>query len=401
MYNIHMNIDTLLLEIEKAGFQNLPKSVPGKDIKILKNLCSAIAGPNYITENQSRLLVKILKENIQHLTVDRTVAELALANPLWANLFRQVDQTKKLFIGKDSHGDLTLVLEVAFNANLKKILKNLGSECDGNLVTSNGRIFLTDLTEKNIVLLVDTLMPEGFEIDRTIIDHHKTIKSWKIEEIQSRYFTENLIDTNLYKSLVTDIGELATANIDVIQDRSVRYQYIINTPKNTEKTLKNQIIFRNNPKVWIDSNTTALSDVIAELQAIGRLPLLLVIESHVQPKALEFLKNIDSALQSCNITDSVGVYFRLDNDPIGKEFNTLIAERKYNTVLDENTKVACVSNGKIPKFFLKSAWKPKAVISIGTTLRHSKTSVYANCCDLIVSYHHTESLMEFRPNLCP
>ena len=69
MYNIHMNIDTLLLEIEKAGFQNLPKSVPGKDIKILKNLCSSISGPNYITENQSRLLVKILKENAQHLPV--------------------------------------------------------------------------------------------------------------------------------------------------------------------------------------------------------------------------------------------------------------------------------------------------------------------------------------------
>jgi hypothetical protein len=401
MYNIHMNIDTLLLEIEKAGFQNLSKSVPGKDIKILKNLCSSILGPNYITENQSRLLVKILKENAQHLPVDVTIVELALTHPTWAKAFRQVDQTKKLFIGKDTQGDLTLVLEVAFNANLKKILKNLGSECEGNLVTSNGRMFLTDLTEKNIVLLVDALIPEGFEIDRTIIDHYNTIKSWKIEEIQSRYFTENLIDTNLYKSLVTDIGELATADIDIIQDRSVRYQYNINTPKNTEKTLKHQLIFRTGPKVWIDSNATALQEVFAELQAINRFPLLLVIESHVQPKALEFLKTIDSALQDCNITDRVGVYFRLDNDPIGKEFNTLIAERKYNTVLDDSTKIACVSNGKIPKFFLKSAWKPKAVISIGTTLRHSKTSVYANCCDLIVSYHHTESLMEFRPNLCP
>jgi hypothetical protein len=284
---------------------------------------------------------------------------------------------------------------------LKKILKNLGSECDGNLVTSNGRTFLTDLTEKNIVLLVDALTPEGFEIDRTIKDHYSTIKSWKIEEIQSRYFTENLIDTNLYKSLVLDIGELVSADIDTIQDRSVRYQYIINTPKNTEKSLKNQLIARDSSKVWIDSNTVSLTDVITELKNIKRFPLLLVIESHVQPKALEILKNIDSALKECEISDGVGIYFRLDNDPIGKEFNTLIAERKYNTVLDETTKIACVSNGKIPKFFLKSQWKPMAVISVGTTLRHSKTSVYANCCDLIVSYHHTESLMEFRPNLCP
>lgn len=401
MYNKHMNIDTLLLEIEKAGFQNLPKSVPGKDIKILKNLCSSITGPNYITENQSRLLVKILRENVNFLGVDKTLVDLSLENPTWARTFRAVDNTKKLFIGKDGQGDLTLVLEVAFNANLKKILKNLGSECDGNLVTSNGRTFLTDLTEKNIVLLVEALSSEGFEIDRTIKDHYNTIKSWKIEEIQSRYFTENLIDTNLYKSLVSDIGDLATADISVIQDRSVRYQYIINTPKNTEKSVKNQLITRNSSKVWIDSNTVSLSDVITELKNINRFPLLLVIENHVQPKALEILKNIDLALKECEISEGVGIYFRLDNDAIGKEFNTLIAERKYNAVLDDNTKIACVSNGKIPKFFLKSSWKPMAVISVGTTLRHSKTSVYANCCDLVVSYHHTESLMEFRPNLCP
>lgn len=401
MYNKHMNIDTLLLEIEKAGFQNLPKSVPGKDIKILKNLCQLISSPNYITENQSRLLVKILKENAQNLNVDQEMIATALVAPTWMRTFRLVDQTKKVFIAKTSHSDPMLVVEAAFTANLKKILRSLGSELDSNLTTSNGRTFITDLTEKNIVLLVDSLTPEGFDFDQTIKDYYSTIKSWKIEEIQSRYFTENLIDTNLYKSLVNDIGDLSSADFDILCDRSVRYQYVINTPENTEKSLKNQLVHRNTSKVWIDSNANSLADVITELKNIKRLPILVVIESHVQPKALEHLKNIDEALKKCEIFDGVGVYFRLDNDPIGKEFNTLIAERKYNAVLDENTKVACVSNGKIPKFFLKSPWKPMAVISVGTTLRHSKTSVYSNCCDLIVSYHHTESLMEFRPNLCP
>jgi hypothetical protein len=181
----------------------------------------------------------------------------------------------------------------------------------------------------------------------------------------------------------------------------MRYQYIINTPEKTEKNLKNSISLRTSPKLWINSTTTELSDVIAELINLKRLPVLVVMESHMQPKSLENLKKLDDALKKCGIFDGVGIYFRLDNDEVGKEFNALIAERKYNKPLDDQTLVACVPNGKIPKFFLKNAWRPMAVIAIGTSLRHSKTSVYANCCDLIISYNHTESLMEFRTNLCP
>ena len=396
-----MNVDALLLEIEKRGFNNLPKEVPVKDIKILKSLCTVISGPSFITENQGRLLVKILNENKAHLVTVADLLETSLAYPLWSYPFRPVDQTKKLFIGKAHGGELVIYIEFANNANLRKVVNNLHKDLDGSTTSVNGRIFLTNLTEKNIVLLVDTLGPQGFEISTELKNHYDTIKSWKIEEIQSRYFTENLLDTALYKDLTNEIGALSDNDISIVHDRSMRYQYIINTPEKTEKNLKNSISLRTSPKVWINSTTTELSDVIAELINLKRLPVLVVMESHMQPKSLENLKKLDDALKKCGIFDGVGIYFRLDNDEVGKEFNALIADRKYNKPLDDQTLVACVPNGKIPKFFLKNTWKPMAVIAIGTSLRHSKTSVYANCCDLIISYNHTESLMEFRTNLCP
>lgn len=396
-----MNVDTLLLEIEKRGFNNLPKTMSAKDIKILKSLCSVISGPTFITENQGRLLVKILNENKVHLVTVSDVLDKSLAYPLWSSPFRPVDQTKKLFIGRTHNSDLVVYIEFANNANLRKIVNNLHKDLDGNLTSVNGRVFLTSLTEQNIVLLIDALSPHGFEISEDLKNYYDTIKSWKIEEIQSRYFTENLSDTALYRELTKDIGALNDNDLLVIQDRSVRYQYIINTPEKPEKNLKNSISSRSSPKVWINSTTTELSDVIAELTSLKRLPILIVMESHIQPKALENLKKLDDALKKCEISDHVGVYFRLDNDPIGKEFNAIIADRKYNSPLDETTLVACVPNGKIPKFFLKTPWKPMAVIAVGTSLRHSKTSVYSNCCDLIISYNHTEALMEFRTNLCP
>jgi hypothetical protein len=99
-------------------------------------------------------------------------------------------------------------------------------------------------------------------------------------------------------------------------------------------------------------------------------------------------------LEKNRIFDNVGFYFRLDNDTHGKEFNQLIAEKKYNTQLNSQTKIAGVQTGKIPKFFLKNDWKPMSVISIGNTLRNSKTAVYANCCDLIISYSDNEPIIE-------
>ena len=57
-----------------------------------------------------------------------------------------------------------------------------------------------------------------------------------------------------------------------------------------------------------------------------------------------------------------------------------------------------MSSGKIPKFFLKNPWQPMAVIALDTKmgLRHGKTSVYANCCDLIIEYAEEKSMLEGR-----
>ena len=68
----------------------------------------------------------------------------------------------------------------------------------------------------------------------------------------------------------------------------------------------------------------------------------------------------------------------------------------YNCNLDINTKIVGVQNGKIPKFFLKNDWKPMTVIALDTKmgLRHGKTSVYSNRCDLIIEYSDAPSVLE-------
>jgi hypothetical protein len=86
----------------------------------------------------------------------------------------------------------------------------------------------------------------------------------------------------------------------------------------------------------------------------------------------------------------------LQNDEAGKQFNTMIADKKYNHQLDSDLKVAVVQSGKIPKFFLKNAWKPMSVIALDSRMgmRHGKIAVYTNCCDCVVEWSDEPALLE-------
>ena len=80
----------------------------------------------------------------------------------------------------------------------------------------------------------------------------------------------------------------------------------------------------------------------------------------------------------------------------GKSFNELISHKQYNCNLDTNTLIAGVHLTKLPKFFLTADWTPMSVVTINNSLRHSKTAVYANRCDLQISYTASEPIIETR-----
>ncbi len=389
-----MYIDHLLLEIQKRGFEKLTKLVPSRDLKILKSLSTTVSSSLFITKNQSRLLLKILNENKENLITVKEIIDQSLENPLWSKNFRPVDTTKRIFVNRSKDGTVSLAIEFAFNANIKKSLLNLSKIIEGSVQTFTNRINLLDLTERNIVTVVENFEKHDFEISDEIRDFYKTIKSWNFHEISEKLEFNNFLNSQHQRLLINDIGQDGLEDSDLVEDRRIKFQYNVALREKTEKTIKNTIISRSGTKVWVDSNEHSLDDLIQTLKNLKRLPVLITWEHNVEKTALEILKKLDSSLKKCEIFDGVGIYFRLDNSEIGKEFNNLIATNKYNAVLDEHTKIACVPNGKIPKFFIKNQWKPNAVISIGTALRYSKTAVYANCCDLIVTYHHSPALIE-------
>jgi len=391
-----MTIDNLLLKIVNFTEPTIEALIPARDSKVLRSLATSISSNFFITENQSRLLMKILKDNSKKMTNFSEEISLALQEPMWSRSFRHIEQIKKLYIKKNEEQEPILVVEFTFNSEIRKTLTGLGKKLDGGLNSSNQKVWPIELTEKNIVLVYEALEPLEFEVDEIVKNHYRTIKSWSEQEIRDQFLLTNIEHQNFQKAITADLGIETAINQNIINDRSIRYQFFTENAKNHGETLTETIANRSKSRVWVDKNQHSVTEVISSLVELRRLPLLVVFDTIVNDKYLKNLKILSESLEENGIFDGVGIYFRLPNDEMGKQFNNFIAEKKYNQRLDDRLKVAAVMSGKIPKFFLSTPWKPMSVITLDTKmgLRHGKTSVYSNCCDCIVEWAEADTMFD-------
>lgn len=391
-----MTIDRLLVKITNSTSPTIEELISKRDSRVLRNLSNAVLSPNFITLNQSRLLLKILAENQKSLVpLDVTILE-NLEMPSWSRTFRVVDQTKKMVIQTDLENNHHIVIEFAFSSGLRKTMHSLNKTVSGLRQVVPAKIYHADLTEVNIVTLVELLLPLEFVIEENLKNYYETIKSWSETTIKDQFLLTTIVHPNFQKQITADLGIETAIDDNIINDRSVRYQYYRENHEKSPKNLTEVIANRPSSRMWINSNTHSLDEIITSLVDLKRLPVLVVFDNYNNQHCLENLKKLGEILEDNRIYNNVGIYFRLASDEVGKEFNQFIANNQYNCQLDTTTQIVGVQNGKIPKFFLKSNWKPMSVISLCGALRASKTAAYTNCCDLVISYTDSEPLVESR-----
>ena len=93
-----ITIDNLLLQIENYGFEKFTLTISRRDLRILRNLANLVKSPNFITENQGKLLIKLLTENFKHLNFLGSKLSESLDDPYWSREFRNSDDPKKITI---------------------------------------------------------------------------------------------------------------------------------------------------------------------------------------------------------------------------------------------------------------------------------------------------------------
>ena len=165
MYTCYMiTVDNLLLNIVNFTSPTIEEQIQSKDSRVLRSLASSINSHVFITENQSNLLLKILRENQKKITVFSDEISQVLKTPNWSQPFRQVEQIRKFFITKNEDNEPSLQIEFTYNSDLRKILQNLTKKIENLVQLSPGKLFLADFTEQNIVILVEALEPLKFDI---------------------------------------------------------------------------------------------------------------------------------------------------------------------------------------------------------------------------------------------
>jgi len=389
-------VDNLLLKIINFTEPTIEETIAPRDSKVLRSLAASIASNFFITENQSRLLIKILKENSKKLPKFSEEISSTLGAPTWSKSFRHIEQVKKFYIKKNEDHEPVLFIELTYSQEIRKILQNLSNTVEGLVASLAGKTWQAELTEKNIVALYEAFEPHDFDIDETIKNHYETIKMWSETEFRNQFIISNIEHKNFLRHITDDLGIETPINQSIINDRSMRYQYFTENAKNHGETLTEVIANRPKSRVWVDKEQHGMDAVICSLVNLHRFPLLVVFDTIVNAQYLTNLQILTDALEKNNISSGVGVYFRLPNDTMGKQFNSLIADKQYNHRLDADLKVAAVMSGKIPKFFLNNTWKPMSVIALDTKmgLRHGKTSVYSNCCDCIIEWSDADPMFD-------
>ena len=393
-----ITVDNLLLQIVNFTSPTIEEQIQSKDSRVLRSLATSVVSHVFITENQSNLLLKILRENQKKLKFFGDEIATVLASPQWSRDFRQVEQVRKMYISKNEDNEPGIQIEFTYNSEIRKILQNLTKKVENLNQAVPGKMFTADLTEQNIVCLVEALESLKFDIVDSIRNHYTTIKSWSKLNFDHQFLLTSITNQNFHKAITADLGIETPLDQSIINDRSVRYQYLTETAKNPGETLVEYVANRPNTRLWVDKAQHSLTAILESLVYLKRIPVMVVFDNTTESKSLENLELLSNALKDVGIFDDVGIYFRLQNTDVGRKFNQLIAANSYNSKLDSTTKIAGVQGGKIPKFFLTNTWRPMSVIAIDTRmgLRHGKTSVYTNCCDLIIEHSGEASILEDR-----
>ncbi len=386
-----LTIDHFFLNFITTTSPDPEEMVSARDFKVLKSLGSSLKSGNFLTANQSELLVKILTEHKVKISNHYKNLEEILNLGLWSKPFRVVEVVRKLYLSDNPEKEIKIIIEFSFSSNLRKVIQEISKNLTNFDTIVNGKMYLVDLDEKNIVCLVETLKNYKFSIDEKIIDYYNTIKSWKKEEILSQYDISSIDNQNFQTAITQDLGLETPLTQAIINDRRIRYQYFCK-PIENPKNLTEILAMREKPNFWLAKNIYTLSDIISSLKDLNRFPLLVIFDGQNETQCLEDLQNLGENLEKNGIFNGIGIYFRFDNNEAGSKFNQHIAEKKYNVPVDKSTKVVGVQNGKIPKFLLKSDWKPLSVLALNNILRNNKTNTYAQVSDLIISYTDKEPL---------
>jgi len=315
--------------------------------------------------------------------------------PVWKTDFKVINKIKEINIVQENIGIFNIKIKYSFDKDVKKAIstlnKKIGSAVGSAFFHSNNEHYYL-LTEKNIIEIYNILSPLKFQFPPEFLEFYK-----KINQIDQDQVFENLKFDRLFETRLKKFTNFVKVEDPLlILDRKILHQYFFDHDfdEDTKKTLSYKIANRSVNKVFINQFVYSLDNILESLQQLKRSKILLIFDDYKINECTSNLQLIKSLIASHSI-QQVGIYFRFDSNTDGSNFNKLVGEYAFNNKLDETTQIVGLANAKLPKFLLKNAWYPDAVISFTNNLRNNRTDTYCNNCDLIIYYANTKPMITY------
>lgn len=343
--------------------------------------------PEYITKYQSKQILAILQKCVSDVSASLNFDITPLLhNPAWKRPFTTEIHTKSVYIGTtfkvgyESGINSIVIYCYPSNNNLRILKKKL------NLVIGSQdrrHTYTLNLSEHNIVRVVDILGKYKFQLSDEIMSLYDKIKLFNYDDYYQKYHINN--NPLIYDMIETEHN--CKPEIYNLVDKRIKYQYFVDDIN--DNTLFGKIVNRVSADVFVD-NSVKLSEIFEHLYKLNRKKIVIYFDTE---HCIEQLADVHMVIQQFRI-QRVGVYSRLNNEYPGKQFNDIIHENQYNCFFNDSIELVCFNSNKFPKFILNSTWVPDAIISYSAFTKRIPRQ-YAQACDLVIQYTTTKQLIKF------
>lgn len=361
MLDKELAIEDLILYL--GSFKTFNETAPwpileSSDVSLIHSFCKQICNNVGFTDRQYELAkTKIddyknwfdLIDNLEEVKNNITI-------PL-----REIDRSRWIKIIDDK-----IAVRFTFQKKLISTLEDLRCNIQENSDYDKvKKIHYFNYSERTLFDIVEVFKNKNFVLDETVEEIYNKLKLLKVEEHVPGVYNfkiKNLPQAGI-DCIVNEIGIPTKDNINLYQDRSIKYGLDIVDQSINDGSLASKIAFRKSPNIKLVSPYT-FGDLILAFESLNRLPLLVIVPS---THCYDHIVRIHDHVRNLIPSDEISVVFRLHNTDEGSEFNNYIKREKINNKVDNNTKIVYTLDTKVPKPLLSSPWQPQSIIVSGSS----------------------------------
>lgn len=332
-----------------------------RDRSILYSMASQLRKALALTENQAKLAVKIIRDNME---IYESIEGLRafLDEPKFKYPFRSVDLGRRIFLVDPE----TIGIRFPFNVSFSKMLDKIPSK---KIFDTSVKAHTFKLNEDNIYKIIETFDGQGFEIDTQLYEWYQEIV--KIKEEMEQYVPSAILNDN--QIVINNCGKIAETYFNENRKGSLASDAILCKRMNLHfsEPLRNhiaasdmnpylkKIVFHNKPHNYVQRNEKFTDQTLAEIiKQIDSYPILFFATETAN--FLDEFASLNAALNEVGIAnEDMSVLFRSDTNTA---FNQYVKDNSLNNLYGDNTKVV-VLKYKIPKFLYKLNFQPSMIIS--------------------------------------